>query len=88
MSELWWQTVPAQITLWGSATIILGTALVRFWRWAEWLRRLIITLFSIGMTIKWPNGSTDLPSSLQAIYEKLECLEEKLDEHLKDPQAA
>ena len=66
----WWETVPAQIVLWGTAVIILLSVLKRLFGGAEFTRRLFLAFLSLGETKQWPNGSTDLPSSLNEIYRR------------------
>lgn len=64
---MWWETIPAQITLWGTA-ILTGVALLR--KVARGASRLTLALHILSDKQKWPNGSTDLVSALQSIYSK------------------
>lgn len=81
---MWWQTVPAQIALWSTALLAGGTLVFKAWQFSEKTRRIVVHLLSIGVTTTWPNGSTDLGSSLTVIYDKLEAVDAKLDKHLAE----
>lgn len=84
-------TIPAQIILWVSAFAALGAGAVRLWKSSEFVRRLIIQLVGFGTTVKWPNGSEDLPSSLSEIYRRqgethddVKALRKELNAHIKE----
>lgn len=44
----------------------------------------LANLAEIGREDKWPNGSKDLPSSVNRIYEMVKDTNRRLDEALKD----
>lgn len=81
---MWWETVPAQIVMWGTAFLVGGAVIYKLWQASERLRRIVVALLSIGVTQTWPNGSTDLSSSLTVIYEEVRVVAAKLDAHLAE----
>lgn len=69
-APLWWDTVPTRITIYGTAVLTLLALLKKVAKGSSWLRRLALALNMLGDTEKWPNGSSDLLSSLNSIYSK------------------
>lgn len=67
---MWWETLPAQITMWGAALAAVLYLLKMLFGGAEFVRRLLLAMITLGETSEWPNGSKDLLSSLNSIYNK------------------
>lgn len=67
---MWWETLPAQITLWAGALAALFYLLKMLVGGAGWVRRLLLALHLLGDTKQYPNGSTDLLTALTSIYKK------------------
>lgn len=89
--EQWWDLVPAQIVLWASALAAVLYIFKRLFGGAEFIRRLALFALQIGITQEWPNGSTDLASSLKVIYDKslennrlIRDLRKEVHEHAND----
>lgn len=93
---MWWETLPAQLTMWAAATAALIYLLKLLLGGAEFIRRLLLALHLLGDTKRYPNGSTDLLGSLNSIYDKqgemasvqdrileeMQGLSQRLEEHV------
>ncbi|HEX7098943.1 MAG TPA: hypothetical protein VF377_06855 [Acidimicrobiia bacterium] len=75
------------MTMWAAAIAAILYLIKLLFGGAEFVRRLLLALFLLGDTERWPNGSTDLLSSLNSIYSKQDELAMKQDE-LGEKQAA
>lgn len=67
---MWWETLPARLTMWAAAIAACLYLLKMLFGGAEFMRRLLLAFVILGETTRWPNGSTDLLSSLNSIYSK------------------
>jgi hypothetical protein len=82
---MFWDTIPGAIASWAAAIAGLIYLSKRAWGALQFGRSVtagVVRLIQIGTTSAWPNGSTDLASSLVEIYNRQGATHDLLENYI------